>query len=410
MDANSIEREVRQGGKTLQRILRGLKFAVIALSWGGMAAIAQTPPAPTPASPMHLPGIWQGTLHADRDQRLELRITQAAAGDYKLTLYLVDRGGQSFEATKITFVGGTLTFTIGMVGSKYVGQISPDGKTITGTWTWTQGPIAQPLVLARTTPETAWPTPEPIKLMAPDAHPKFDVATIKPSQLNEPGKGFGYSDGTHTTTWHTNVDDLIAVAYGLHAKQIVGAPDWLGTDLYDIDGKADVPGKASIKQIGEMLQGLLADRFALKFHREQRELSVYAIQVAAGGPKLKETAAGPNDPQRLVMSYSGDFYAGNMTMKQFAIWMQTAVMDKPVVDQTGLTAKYDFHLKWAPDDSQFAQFRGTNGPIPPRTGNNSNAPPSLYTALQEQLGLKFTVTKTSVDVIVIDHVEKPSAN
>jgi uncharacterized protein (TIGR03435 family) len=155
---------------------------------------------------------------------------------------------------------------------------------------------------------------------------------------------------------------------------------------------------------------LLANRFALKFHREQRELSVYAIQVATGGPKIKETAAGPNDPQRLVMSYTGDFYAGNMTMKQFANWMQTAVMDKPVVDQTGLSARYDFHLKWTPDESQFAQFRVTNEPIQPRAGDNPNAPPSLYTALQEQLGLKFTVTKAMVDVIVIDHVEKPSAN
>ena len=394
-------------------------IAAIVVLWGGSAPIAQVPAtqtsaqspgSPQAASPKDLQGVWQGTLHSDRDQRLELKINEAPPGQYKLTLYLVDRNGQSFEATETTFVDGTLEFTIGTVGGKYEGTMSPDGKTITGTWTWTEGPIAQPLVLARSTPNTAWPTPEPIRLMAQDAHPKFDVATIKPSQLDEPGKGFGFSDGTHTTTWHTNVDDLIAVAYGLHAKQIVGAPDWLGTDLYDIDGKADVPGKASLRQIGEMLQGLLADRFALKFHREQRELSVYAIQVVAGGLKIKETAAGPNDPQRTLMPGFGDLYAGNMTMKQFASWMQTAVMDRPVIDQTRLTARYDFHLKWTPDDSQFAQWRGTNGPVQPRTGDNPNAAPNLYTALQEQLGLKFTKTKAIVDVIVIDHVEKPSAN
>jgi uncharacterized protein (TIGR03435 family) len=98
-----------------------------------------------------------------------------------------------------------------------------------------------------------------------------------------------------------------------------------------------------------------------------------------------------------------------MTMKEFATWMQSSVMDKPVVDQTGLTAKYDFTLKWTPDDSQFAQFRGAVAPQPP-AGDNPNAPPSLYTAMQEQLGLKFSATKAMDDVIVIDHVEKPSAN
>ncbi|MGB9232571.1 MAG: hypothetical protein WCC24_22715 [Terracidiphilus sp.] len=122
--------------------------SVAALS-GALAmthAPAQNPTAAlTVASPKDLPGIWQGTLHSNPDQRLKLKITQTDAGQYRLTLYLVDSNGQSFEATKTTFVGGTLTFTIDMIGSKYAGQISPDGKTITGTWTWRQGPIAPPL-------------------------------------------------------------------------------------------------------------------------------------------------------------------------------------------------------------------------------------------------------------------------
>ncbi len=366
--------------------------------------------AAQPASAQDIVGIWQGTLHiaqANRDLRTEIKIAKAADGSYKLTFYSIDQGGQPFVASKTTFEGGTLTFSMDMIGGKYEGKMSADGKTINGTWTQGPNPIA--LNLERTTEDAAWPIPEPIKPMAADAHPKFDVATIKPSQPNQPGKGFGFN-GTHTRTFHTNVDDLIAVAYGLHAKQIIGAPDWLGTDLYDIDGVADVPGRPSIKQMGEMLQGLLADRFALKFHHEQRELSVYAIQVAAGGPKMKETTAGPNDPQGFGLAGFGDLYVRNMTMKDFATWMQSGVMDRPVVDQTGLTARFDFHLKWTPDESQFEQFRGTNGPIQPPAGDNPNAPPSLYTAVQEQLGLKFSATKAMDDVIVIDHVEKPSEN
>ncbi len=383
------------------------------------AAAPAAPPAPagapatqtsTPASAQDIVGTWQGTLHiaqANRDLRTEIKIVKAADGSYKLTFYSIDQGGQPFVAGKTTFDGGTLTFSMDAIGGKYEGKMSADGKTINGTWT--QGPSGLTLNLERTTEDAEWPIPEPIKPMASDAHPKFDVATIKPSQPNQPGKGFGFN-GTHTRTFHTNVNDLIAVAYGMHAKQIIGAPDWLGTDLYDIDGVAEVPGRPSIKQMGEMMQGLLADRFALKFHHEQRELSVYAIQVAAGGPKMKETTAGPNDPQGFGLRGFGDLIVRNMTMKEFASWMQSGVMDKPVVDQTGLTASYDFNLKWTPDDSQFAQFRGTNGPIQPPAGDNPDAPPSLYTAVQEQLGLKFTATKAMDDVIVIDHVEKPSPN
>jgi len=372
------------------------------------AAAGQSPStALTTESPKDVMGIWQGTLHAGRDLRTELKITQAAAGEYKVAFYSIDQGGQPFMASKTTFQDGTLTFSLDAIGGKYEGKMSPDGKTITGTWT--QGPNPLPLVLTRTPPDAAWPIPEPVKPMALDADPSLDVATIKPSQPGAQGKGFGFR-GTHFRTFNTDVNDLIAVAYGLHAKQIIGAPDWLGTELFDIDGVPDVPGRPSIKQMGTILQKLLTDRFALKFHHEQREISVYAIQVGAGGPKMKVTAAGPNDQQAFNFRGLGDLIVANMTMKEFAKWMQSSVMDKPVVDQTGLTDRYDFTLKWTPDDSQFAQFRGAVAPQPPAAADNPNAPPSLYTAMQEQLGLKFTATKAMDDVIVIDHIEQPSAN
>jgi uncharacterized protein (TIGR03435 family) len=98
-----------------------------------------------------------------------------------------------------------------------------------------------------------------------------------------------------------------------------------------------------------------------------------------------------------------------MSMADFASWMQTGVMDRPVVDQTGLTDRYDFQLKWTPDESQFGQFRSTGPTMPPPT-DAPNAPPTLYTAIKEQLGLKMGPGKVPDDVIVIDHVEKPSAN
>jgi uncharacterized protein (TIGR03435 family) len=205
------------------------------------------------------------------------------------------------------------------------------------------------------------------------------------------------------------VNDLIAFAYGLDDKQIIGAPDWFGKDLYDIDGVPDVEGRPNQKQMRAMVQKLLTDRFKLAFHRDKKELSVYVITVASGGPKMAKSTAAPDDPPAFFFRALGDLTVRNQTMADFASWMQNGVMDRPVVDQTGLTDRYDFKLLWTPDESQFAQFRGVGAIVPPPT-DDAKAPPSLYTAIQEQLGLKMAPAKAPDDVIVIDHVEQPSAN
>jgi uncharacterized protein (TIGR03435 family) len=124
---------------------------------------------------------------------------------------------------------------------------------------------------------------------------------------------------------------------------------------------------------------------------------------------MTKSAAAPNDTQGFTFRGLGDLNVRNMTMKDFASWMQSGVMDRPVIDQTGLSDRYDFQLKWTPDDSQFAQFRGAGVTVPP-PADDAKAPPSLYTAVQEQLGLRIGPAKAPDDVIVVDHVEKPSAN
>ncbi|MGB8844193.1 MAG: TIGR03435 family protein [Terracidiphilus sp.] len=370
---------------------------------------AQTTAAPA-ASALDIVGVWQGTLHiaqANRDLRIVVKLTKTSSEALQATFYSIDQGGQSITANKATFEGDVLKYSIAAAGATYEGKMSDDGKTITGTFA--QGPMTLPLVLARTTPDTAWPIPEPPKTMAANADPSLEVATIKPSEPGRQGLGFTLR-GTHFITINTSMNDLIAFAYALHAKQIIGAPDWFSTERFDIDGVPDTPGRPSIKQMKIMLQKLLADRCALKFHHEQKELSVYAVRVTSGGPKMSKTTAGPNDLGGFGFRGLGDLVVRNMSMAEFAIWMQGSVMDRPMVDQTGLKDKYDFTLKWTPDDSQFAQFRGALTPPPKPAGDNPNAPPSLYTAVQEQLGLKIEATKAPDDVIVIDHVDKPSPN
>lgn len=365
--------------------------------------------AATAPSPQDIAGTWQGTLHlaaANRDLRIVNKISKNDKGELKAMFYSIDQLGPAIAASSPSFQDGVLKYSIDFIQGKYEGKMSADGKTIAGTWTQGPNPIA--LNLERANADTAWVIPEPPKTMPADANPSFDVATIKPSKPERPGKAFGFR-GRSFITVNTNMNDLVAFAYGLHAKQIVGAPDWFGSDLFDIDGVPDVPGQPSLKQMGVMVQKLLADRFKLTFHHEQRDLSVYILTIAPGGPKMKTSTAAPNDPQGFGFRGLGDLSVRNMNMKEFASWMQSGVMDKPVVDQTKLTDKYDFNLKWTPDDSQFAQFRGT-GAKPPPPSDDPNAPPSLYTAIQEQIGLKIGPGKAPDDVIVIDHVEKPSAN
>ncbi len=377
------------------------------------APAAATQPS-TPASTTDIVGTWQGTLHIPKtdqhpqvDLRLVVKISKTDAGALKAVWYSIDQGAQSVPTATVSFQDGVLKFTVTVVDRSYQGKMSEDGKSIAGTWM--EGTMPIPLRLERTTPDTAWAIPEPPKPMAADADPTLEVATIKPSPPGRPGKLFSFQ-GSSFKTFNTNMNDLIALAYGLHAKQIINAPAWFGTDLFDIDGKPDVPGRPNLKQMGILIQKLLADRCGLKFHHEQRELSVYAIRRASGGPKMTVSTAGPNDGSGFGLRGFGDLVVRNMTMATFASWMQSGVMDKPVVDETELTDRYDFNLKWTPDDSQFGQFRGTNGPITPPAGDNPNAPPGLYTAVQEQLGLRIEATRAPDDVIVIDHVEHPSPN
>jgi uncharacterized protein (TIGR03435 family) len=382
---------------------------VAAIALFGLVEAAESR-AQTPASgkAQGIVGTWQGTLHVGKDLRTVVKISKADDGGYKSVFYSIDQSGNPVPVAKTTLDGTAIKMDIPAIGGTYEGKLGGDGNTIGGTFT--QGrPL--PLDLARSTPETEWtippPTP-PMPPMAANADPSFEVATIKPSPPNQPGKGFGFPAG-HFRTRNTNVNDLIAFAYGLHAQQIIGAPDWFGKDLFDIEGKPDTEGRPSQKQMEIMVQKLLTDRFQLKFHHDKKELAVYVIGVASGGPKMGKSTGDANAPPAFFFTALGNLTVRNQTMGDFATWMQSGVMDKPVVDQTELSGKYDFQLKWTPDETQFAQFRGTGAVVPPPP-DDPNAPPSLYTAMQEQLGLKMGPAKFADDVIVIDHAEKPSEN
>ncbi len=348
-------------------------------------------------------GTWQGTLQVGNGLRTLVKISKDD-GKLKAVMYSIDQGGGAIPMTTVAISGSTVTFTVKPIDVSYTGTIDPEGKTITGSAT--QGGKTNVLNLDHVTAEAAWTIPEPPKAMAADANPKFDVITVKPSDPDRPGKLFTFR-GTHVMTINTNMNDLITFAYGLHAKQIVNAPAWFGTDKFDLDGVPDTPGRPNPKQLKMLIAAALVDRFQLSFHRDQKELSVYAISVAKGGPKLTESIHKAGEANGFIYRKLGQLVVTNATIKDFCDGMQGSALDKPVVDHTGLTGRYDFTLDWTADETQFAQF----GPRPPAPATEDpNAPPALNTAIEQQLGLKIDSVKALADAFVIDKVEKPSAN
>jgi uncharacterized protein (TIGR03435 family) len=241
---------------------------------------------------------------------------------------------------------------------------------------------------------------------AATATPEFEAATIKPVKDPAPYRLHDSEQGRRFQTRFTSLNDLIVLAYGVDRRQVVDAPAWGTRDEYDVDAVAEdgVKLDGDNKLFEAMLQRLLADRFKLAVHREQREMPVYALVVAKGGAKLK--VADAKSEENSGCRRLGDCFFTRKSLAGFAQFMGFVVLDKPVVDKTGLTGQFDFELNWTPDDSQFASM----GVRPPTPTDSVNAPPGLFTAIQEQLGLKLDPQKTSAEVLVIDHVERPSEN
>jgi len=237
-----------------------------------------------------------------------------------------------------------------------------------------------------------------------DDGPQFEVATIKPS---DPANCCGRTwsrQGRRLSTNNTYLKWLILWAYGIQDKQVVGGPAWMDVDRFDVNGEIEGTKVPTDPEWRVVMQKLLADRFQLQFHHETREMSAYALTIAKGGPKL--TKSDPEKDRETFLSFNGGVgqtmggYGQDVTLRQYFGEMQRLVLDRPVVDRTGLTGTYNIQIRFTREDA------GSLGmmQLP------DNAEPNIFTALGEQLGLKLEGVKAPVDVLVIDHVEKPSAN
>ncbi len=202
---------------------------------------------------------------------------------------------------------------------------------------------------------------------------------------------------------------LLAAAYNLSPVAISGGPTWVESNRYDILAKTAGEARPSLDEQMAMLRKLLSERFQLGFHREEKQLPIYELTVAKGGPKLKESTespdANPEGPPPLIFVLSPQVVrlpARNATMAELASVMQRAALDRPVVDKTGLSGRYDFDLEWTPEEDQFggAGLKGTP----------ESSKPGLFAAIQQELGLKLEAIRGPIEALVIDRAERPSAN
>jgi uncharacterized protein (TIGR03435 family) len=221
----------------------------------------------------------------------------------------------------------------------------------------------------------------------------FDVASIRPHKGEVVMVG-GQFSGPRIRLVALTLTDLAGNAYHRERYQITGGPSWMNSERYDV--QANAPGETAPTQddLRRMLRALLADRFQLKVHMETKELPTYALVAGKNGPKLKESTAG-----EYSQSASGNRTAHmafvKATMEQLAGNLYYSV-GRPVFDKTGLRGFYDFTLDWTPD------YGG-----PPTADSNGV---NIFTALQEQLGLKLEPQKAPIEMLLIDHAERPSEN
>ena len=263
---------------------------------------------------------------------------------------------------------------------------------------------------------------------------EYEVASIKlskPADMNRMIMGIRNTQGGFDATG-VNAHMLIKMAYNIQDNQLSGAPSWVDSDRYDIETKMDDDTAAALQKMSaddrnaarrQMMQALLADRFKLTIHKDSKELPVYTLIVGKNGPKLKEatpeelaaaaqTASGGRGGQfRMSMGPQGMSLTAQASTVDDLARMLSNVVGRTVIDKTGLTARYDINLSWAPDAGQGPAAMGGPGGMPgggaPATPDSSG--PQLSTALQD-LGLKLESGKGPAEIIVIDHIEKPSEN
>lgn len=246
--------------------------------------------------------------------------------------------------------------------------------------------------------------------------PRYDVVSIAPNK-SESGNSGMTTVGATFSAENTSLQTLISSAYGIRSGLISGLPRWADGARYNVNGKIVDPDVAALKKLTKeqreaMLAAVLEDRFQVKVHTETKQMPVYDLVIAKNGPKLKETPpakaseGGPAPEKGSRGGYSTndtELTATALQISSLAEWL-SGKFNRTILDKTGLTGEYDFHSTFSADTAELS------GEDDGRQSKGDAAAPSLFTALQEQIGLKLESTKGPVKTLMVDHAEPPSAN
>ena len=239
--------------------------------------------------------------------------------------------------------------------------------------------------------------------------PEFDAVSIKQHQDRNDGMSWRTTPDGFITV-NCTLLNLIGSAYSIRGDLISGGPDWIRSSGFDVTAKVAGPEVEALKKLrgrqrADMLRPMLADRFGVKVHEESKILPLYELVVSKNGPKLKPSPPIPPDPDarpgdppisRMTMSMGpGEWSGSHMTTGNIADNL-AGIVGRTVLNKTGLTGQYEVNLKWSEE----------HGPA----NNDAETGPSIFTALQEQLGLRLEPGKGPTETLVIDHVEKPTGN
>jgi uncharacterized protein (TIGR03435 family) len=228
---------------------------------------------------------------------------------------------------------------------------------------------------------------------ASDALPSFEVASIRPvDRTGQPGHGSMAQSGPRATFTGYTLNGLIMYAYDVRGYQVSGGPGWMGSDTYTIAAKAEGDATPGITELRKMVQSLLAERFELKLHSETKEMRVYLMEPAKTGLKLTASKS----PRTTMSMGPGHLTMGKATPAQMAALL-SSVLNRPVLDRTGAAGEFDFALE-SPDIMGRMQ-----------SGEDVTGP-SIFTAVEEQLGLKLESSKGPIETLMVDHAVKPLGN
>jgi uncharacterized protein (TIGR03435 family) len=343
-------------------------------------------------------GTWQGTLPITENPRIILKLVKAQDGAPRGNFYWIDKWDNPIPLSSVSFTAPNLSIASLYVGTSYQAKLSEDGKSLTGTWT--QDKKTYPLTLQLTPPANVWKHDSPVTpvaWMSETADPAFEVATIKPSVPGATQRSFGLRT-RHFAAKNSTVADLLKYAYKVRSRQIEGAPDWFDQQRFDIAAEPDTEGQPSEDQYRTMLKKLLADRFQLKLHTVQKIFPVYALTVEKNPPKLEPSEPSVDQHGNIVTGQrDSQMYAQFMheSMFEFADVLMNFIPERQIVDETGLTGRFDFAM---------------NMPMSILQSSDDNEKAAAFFGAVQPLGFKLVPKKAPLEVLVIDHLEAPSSN